>query len=71
MRFAKGTKLTCPADVAYETAVAVLRANDAVAEGRRIDFERVSSRCSSRTHCEYSHEPVRTRAVILSAARNL
>ena len=33
-----GTKLTCPPEVAFETAVAVLKANDAVAAGKRIVF---------------------------------
>jgi predicted dehydrogenase len=36
----EGTPLTCPPDVAYETAVAVLRANDAVAEQKRIEFKK-------------------------------
>lgn len=31
--------LTCPADVAYETAVSVLRVNEAVEGGRRLPFE--------------------------------
>ncbi len=34
-----GTKLSCPPDVGYETAVAVLKANDAVAAQRRIEFD--------------------------------
>ncbi len=31
-------KLTCPAEVAYETAVAVLRANDAIKTGNKVVF---------------------------------
>lgn len=31
-------QLTCPADLAFETAVAVLKANDAVEAGRRLEF---------------------------------
>ena len=34
----ENVKLNCPAEVAYETAVSVLRANDAVAAGRRVMF---------------------------------
>ncbi len=34
-----GTPLTCPADKAYETAVTVLRVNEAVAEGRSLVFK--------------------------------
>jgi hypothetical protein len=30
--------LNCPAELAYETAVAVLKANDAVATGQRVTF---------------------------------
>ena len=32
------TKLTCPAEVAFETAVPILRTNEAVASGRRIEL---------------------------------
>ncbi|MBI5687032.1 MAG: Gfo/Idh/MocA family oxidoreductase [Verrucomicrobia bacterium] len=32
-------KLNCPGEVAYETAVAVLKANDAVAAGRKMEFK--------------------------------
>jgi predicted dehydrogenase len=32
-------KLTCPAEVGYETAVAVLRANEAVEAGKRLNFK--------------------------------
>jgi len=32
-------KLNCPPEVAYETAVAVLKANDAVVAGRKIEFK--------------------------------
>lgn len=32
-------KLNCPADIAYEVAVSVLRANDAVATGLPVDFK--------------------------------
>ena len=32
-------KLNCPGEVAYETAVAVLKANDAVAAGRKLEFK--------------------------------
>ena len=35
----KGTKVSCDPDVAYETAVAVLRANDAVAAEKKISFD--------------------------------
>jgi len=35
----KGTPLTCPADLAYESAVAVLAANRSVAEGKTIHFK--------------------------------
>ncbi|MHC4186500.1 MAG: Gfo/Idh/MocA family oxidoreductase [Planctomycetota bacterium] len=31
-------KLTCPAEIGYETAVTVLRVNEAVEAGRRLDF---------------------------------
>jgi len=31
--------LNCPAEIGYETAVAVLKANDAVAAGKRLDFK--------------------------------
>jgi len=34
-----GTPLSCPAEVAYETAVCVLRANDAVETGSRMTFK--------------------------------
>ncbi|MEI6810062.1 MAG: Gfo/Idh/MocA family oxidoreductase, partial [bacterium] len=34
-----GVKLNCPAEVGYETAVAVLAANQSVAAGRRVDFK--------------------------------
>ena len=33
------TPLSCPPEVAYETAVTVLKANDAVAAGKRIEFK--------------------------------
>jgi len=33
-----GTPLSCPPDVAYETAVTVLKANEAVEAGKRIEF---------------------------------
>jgi predicted dehydrogenase len=32
-------KLNCPAEVGYETAVTVLKVNDAVAAGKRLDFK--------------------------------
>jgi hypothetical protein len=32
-------KLNCPAEVAYETAVAVLTVNKAVAGGQKIEFQ--------------------------------
>jgi hypothetical protein len=32
-------KLTCPAEIGYETAVTVLKVNDAVEAGRRLDFK--------------------------------
>jgi len=32
-------KLNCPAEIGYETAVTVLKVNDAVAAGRRLDFK--------------------------------
>jgi predicted dehydrogenase len=35
----KGTPLTCPPQVAYETCVTVLKANDAIASGCRIEFK--------------------------------
>jgi predicted dehydrogenase len=35
----KGTALTCPPQVAYQTCVTVLKANDAVASGCRIEFK--------------------------------
>jgi predicted dehydrogenase len=35
----KGTQLSCPADLAYESAVAVLAANRSVAEGKTIHFK--------------------------------
>ena len=31
-------KLTCPAEIGYETAVTVLKVNDALEAGRRMDF---------------------------------
>ena len=34
-----GTALTCPGEVGYETAVSVLRVNEAVGTGRRIQFK--------------------------------
>jgi hypothetical protein len=34
-----GTPLNCPPEVAYETAVTVLRVNQAVAEGKRLEFK--------------------------------
>jgi predicted dehydrogenase len=34
-----GTPLNCPPEVAYETAVTVLRVNEAVAEGKRMEFK--------------------------------
>lgn len=34
-----GTPLSCPADVAFETCVTVLKANEAVASGRRVEFK--------------------------------
>lgn len=34
-----GTPLNCPPEVGYETAVSVLRANEAVASGARYDFD--------------------------------
>ena len=35
----KGTPLTCPGEVGYETAVAVLKVNEALATGRKIEFK--------------------------------
>ncbi len=35
----EGTPLSCPAEIGYETAVSVLRANEAVASGGRYDFK--------------------------------
>ena len=35
----EGTPLSCPADVAYETAVSVLKANEAVEAGKRVEFK--------------------------------
>jgi len=32
-------KLNCPAEIGYETAVAVLKVNEAVKAGRRLDFK--------------------------------
>jgi hypothetical protein len=32
-------KLNCPHDIGYETAVTVLKVNDAVEEARRLDFD--------------------------------
>lgn len=34
----KGTPLSCPPEVGYETAVAVLKANQAVEAGQRLEF---------------------------------
>ncbi len=34
-----GSGLTCPAEIAYETAVAVFKANEAVAAGKRLEFK--------------------------------
>lgn len=34
-----GTPLSCPADLAYETCVTVMKANDAVAAGKRLEFK--------------------------------
>jgi len=34
-----GTPLTCPGEVGYETAVSVLRVNDALASGRPVQFK--------------------------------
>lgn len=34
-----GTPLTCPAELAYETCVTVMKANDAVAAGKRLEFK--------------------------------
>jgi len=34
-----GAPLSCPAEVAYETAVTVLKANEAVEAGRRVEFK--------------------------------
>jgi len=34
-----GSPLSCPAEVAFETAVSVLKANEAVEAGRRLDFK--------------------------------
>ncbi len=34
-----GAPLTCPAEVGFETAVSVLRANEAVEAGRRVEFK--------------------------------
>jgi hypothetical protein len=31
-------KLNCPGEVGYETTVAVLRANEAIKQGKRLDF---------------------------------
>ena len=33
-----GKPLNCPAEVGYETAVAVLKVNEAIEDGRKIDF---------------------------------
>jgi hypothetical protein len=35
----KGTPLSCPVDIAYESAVAVLAANQSVAAGKTIFFK--------------------------------
>jgi len=35
----RGIPLNCPAEVAYETAVAVLAANESVASGKKVDFK--------------------------------
>jgi len=32
-------ELTCPAEIGYETAVTVLKVNEAVAAGRKLDFK--------------------------------
>lgn len=34
-----GTPLSCPADLAYETCVTVMKANDAVAAGKKLEFK--------------------------------
>ncbi len=34
-----GSPLSCPAEAAYETCVAVMKANEAVAEGKRLEFK--------------------------------
>jgi predicted dehydrogenase len=34
-----GSTLTCPPEVAYETCVSVLKANDAIAAGKRLEFK--------------------------------
>ena len=34
-----GTPLSCPADLAYETCVTVMKANDAVAAQKRLEFK--------------------------------
>jgi predicted dehydrogenase len=34
-----GSELSCPPEVAYETAVSVLKVNDAVAAGKRLEFD--------------------------------
>jgi hypothetical protein len=33
------SKLNCPAEIGYETAVCVLKVNDAVAKGSRLEFK--------------------------------
>ncbi|MHC4857231.1 MAG: Gfo/Idh/MocA family protein, partial [Planctomycetota bacterium] len=36
----RGTeKLNCPAEIGYETAVTVLKVNEAVAQAKRLDFK--------------------------------
>jgi hypothetical protein len=34
-----GTKLNCPAEIGYETAVTVLKVNEAAEAGRKLTFE--------------------------------
>ena len=35
----KGTRLNCPAEIGYETAVSVLKVNEAVKAGKKLEFE--------------------------------
>ena len=35
----EGSPLSCPSEVAYETCVAVMKANDAVAAGKKVEFK--------------------------------